>query len=347
MAAFGPASQPAVYLPGPAGPGLRTVRRAVASVPAARHFLAGLGLAEPDLVAGVLDGILPRYDGLDVAQLDSVQHAADLEAIMRALDEAPAGSRARLLGQLQQTAFLVGENAATGVTQLMVPGGLYQRSRELEAYFGGNPGAWFAADWYGPWLVQLRDMGVQPEVRLRARAADALGYVVTVDEFARHERGVDGFDPAAELDGLDHALRHPAAARSEYVWNMLLVPHRDLVAGVVETSVHDGFRDAGRETVHSVLGAAAAREAWLPGPDGRFRVPAELSLDDLPPRYRRDETLARALGMSQPAVAEAARQLGVPAGVLWGLSAHPDLVALIQRELAARSGPAPANGGAL
>ena len=42
--------------------------------------------------------------------------------------------------------------------------------------------------------------------------------------------------------------------------------------------------------------------------------------------------------MSQPAVAEAARQLGVPPDVLWGLSAHPDLVALIQRELANRAG---------
>jgi len=339
VAAFGPSGQPAVYLPGPArSTGLPTVRRAIAREPAARHFLAGLGLAEPDLVTGVLDGILPRYAELDVAQLDPVQHAADLEAIMRALDEAPAGHRARLLGQLQQTAFLVGENAATGVKQLMVPGELYQRSRELEAYFDGNPDAWFAADGYGPWLVQLRDMGVRPEVRLRARAADPLGYVVTVDEFARHERGVDGFDPVAGLDGLDHALRHPAAARSEYVWNALLVPHRDLVAGVVEKSVHDGFRDASRETVHSVLGAAAAREAWLPGPDGRFRVPAELSLDDLPPGYRRDEMLARALGMSQPAVAEAARQLGVPPDVLWGLSAHPDLVALIERELKNRGG---------
>jgi hypothetical protein len=251
----------------------------------------------------------------------------------------PAGSRPRLLGQLQQTAFLVGENAATSVKQLRVPGGLYQRSRELEAYFDGNPDAWFAADGYGPWLVQLRDMGVRPAVRLRARRADALGYVVVADEFARHERGVDGFDPGAELDGLAFALRHPGQARSEYVWNTLLAAHAELVAGVVEKSVHDGFREASRETVRSVLGAAAAREAWLPGPDGRFRRPGELSLDDLPPAYRRDETLARALGMSQPAVAEAARQLGVPADVLWGLSTHPDLVALIQRELKNR-GPA-------
>jgi hypothetical protein len=44
-------------------------------------------------------------------------------------------------------------------------------------------------------------------------------------------------------------------------------------------------------------------------------------------------------------VAEAARQLGVPPEVLWGLSAHPDLVATIERELRARAGR-PASGTA-
>ena len=343
VTAFGPAGQPAVYLPGPAGTGPRTVRRAIADMPAARHFLAGLGLTEPDLVTDVLDRILPGYHELDVDQLDPVQHAADLECVMAALDQAPACRRPRLVDQLRQTAFLVGENAGSGVKKMKPPGELYQRSRELEAYFDGNPDAWFAADGYGPWLVQLRDMGVRAEVRLRARAADALGYVVTADEFARHERGVAGFDPGAELDGLAFALRHPGPARSEYVWNGLLAPHAELVAGVVEKSVHDGFRDASRETVRSSLGAVAAGAAWLPGPDGRFRRPGELSLDDLPPTYRRDETLARALDMSQPVVAEAARQLGLPPDVLWGLSAHPDLVTLLQRELAGRSAGGPAS----
>jgi len=97
-------------------------------------------------------------------------------------------------------------------------------------------------------------------VGLRARAADALGYVLIADEFARHERGMAGFDPGAELDGLAFALRHPGHARAEYVWNMLLAPHAELVAGVVEKSVHDGFRDASRETVRSVFGALAAGE---------------------------------------------------------------------------------------
>jgi hypothetical protein len=41
--------------------------------------------------------------------------------------------------------------------------------------------------------------------------------------------------------------------------------------------------------------------------------------------------------MTQPVVAEASRQLGVPSEVLWGLSAYPDLVAAIERELKTRS----------
>jgi hypothetical protein len=104
--------------------------------------------------------------------------------------------------------------------------------------------------------------------------------------------------------------------------------------------VLQSFADASRETVRSAIGVAAEREAWLPGPDGTFRRPAELSLDDLPSTYARDETVAHALEMIQPVVAEAARQLGIPADVLRGLSAHPDLVAMVETELAAR-GAAP------
>jgi hypothetical protein len=82
---------------------------------------------------------------------------------------------------------------------------------------------------------------------------------------------------------------------------------------------------------------AATGAAWLPGPDGTFRRPAELSLDDLPPTYQRDEALAKALGMIQSVVAEAGRQLGLPPEVLLGLSAYPDLVTTIQLELRKRA----------
>jgi hypothetical protein len=337
VAPFGSGDRPAAYLPGPARTGFPTVRRAVADFPDAREFLEALTFTEPDVVDEVLEIVLPRYSDLDVADLDAAQHDADLECVVRALAEAAAGRRQRLLEQVRQTAFLVGENAATGERRLMTPASLYQRSRYLEIYFDGNPDAWFADDGYGPWLVQLRGMGVRGDVEIRTRNANQLGYVVITDEFARHERGIAGFDPGAEIDGLDFALRHPDHARSEYVWNALLATNRHLVAGVVEKSVREEFLDSSRETISSAIGTAAATAAWLPGPDGAFHRPAELQLEGLPPTYKRDEALAKALGMDKSAVAEASRQLGLAPEVLWGLSAHPDLAAAVERELKARA----------
>ncbi len=333
VAPFDAAERPAVYLPGPVASRLPTVRRAVAGSTAARQFLDALNLTEPDVVAEVLELVLPRYDRMDIAELDPAEHDADLDHAVRALDEAAAGRRAELLERLRQTAFLIGENAATGEQRLMAPPVLYQRAKDLEIYFDGNPGTWFAADRYGPWLVQLRGMGVRQTLEVRARPPDQLGHVTITTEFGRNERGLDGFDPDAEIDGLDFALRHPSHDRSEFVWNVLLTPNRRLIAGTVERSVLQSFSDSSLETSTSAIGMAAEREPWLPGRDGTFRRPGELSLDDLPPTYTRDEGLAQALHMLQPVVAEAARQLGIRPEVLWGLSARPDLVEMIEREL--------------
>ena len=237
----------------------------------------------------------PGTTDADVATLDAAQHDADLELVARALDGASQASRERLLEALRQTPFLVGENAATGDQQLMRPGDLYQRTKALECYLDGNPDAWLAADVYGPWLAQLRGMGVREAVRLDARAADELGYVRIADEFARHERGVAGFDPSATVEGLEYALRNPNHARSEFVWNALLVPDRHLIAGVVEKSHRLEFADARREHMLSPIGEVARDAAWLPAPDGTFRRPADIDMADLPQSYERDEVLAQAL----------------------------------------------------
>jgi hypothetical protein len=333
---FDARGRPAAYLPGPVETEFATVRRAVAALPEARQFLEALGFAEPDVVAEVLDHVLPRYDDADVAKLDMAQHEADLELVARALAEAPRAGRDQLLEQLRQTTFLIGENAGTGESRLMLPGELYQRAKALETYFDGNPDAWLTADVYGPWLSQLRTMGVREAVRLTAREADDLGYVVIADEFARHERGVAGFDPSANLDGLEYALSHPDAARSEYIWNVLLVPNRHLIAGVVEKSPRQEFVDARRESARSPIGEAAIEAAWLPAADRTFRRPADVDIADLPQSYQRDDMLAEALSMGRPVIDEANRQLGFPPDFLRRLSMHPDLVAMIEQELTAR-----------
>jgi hypothetical protein len=328
--------RPAAYLPGSADTAFATVRRTIAADPDARQFLTALGFGEPDVIAEVLDHVLPRYHEADVAELDAAQHDADLELVARALDGSAPVSRERLIDALRQTPFLVGENAATGEQQMMRPGDLYQRTKSLECYLDGNPDAWLAADAYGPWRPQLRGMGVREVVQLDARRPDELGYVTIAEEFARHERGVAGFDPAARIEGLEYALRNPNPARSEFVWNALLVPGRHLVAGVVETSHRMEFADARREYVLSPIGEIATDAAWLPAADGTFRRPADLAVAELPQSYERDDMLAQALAMTRPVLAEASRQLGLPADFLLRLSRHPDLVASIEQELEAR-----------
>jgi hypothetical protein len=336
VAPFDGRGRPAAYLPGPAETGFATVRRSIAAHPDARQFLTALGFGEPDVVAEVLDRVLPRYQDADIASLDAAQHDADLELIARALDGASRASRERLLEAVQQASFLMGENAATGEQRLMQPGDLYQRTKALERYLDGNPDAWLAADAYGPWRTQLRGMGVRETVQVDARAADEFGYVTVADDFARHERGVNGFDPSATIDGLEFAVRNPDGPRSEYVWNTLLVPHRHLIAGVVEKSHRMEFEDARREHMLSPIGELARDAAWLPAADGTFRRPAELDVSELPESYERDDLVAEALAMSRPVLEEASRQLGASADFLRRLSRHPDLVAAIEQELSAR-----------
>jgi len=315
------------------------VHPAVAAVPAARRFLEALRLGAPDPVAEVLASVLPRYAadrGLTVDDLDEAQHLADVEQVAEALVSAAPAARQELTDQLAATDFLAGENAATGEQRLMTPGRLFLRTPGTEAYLAGNPDAWFARDRYGPWRAQLQELGVRDTMPARFRPPGPDGHVLVAMEFARNERGLHGFDPEASIEGLSFALEHPDHRRSEYVWNDLLVPNRNLLAGTVERSARLGFADAAREEVRSAIGQAAAAAAWLPGPDGTFRRPDELQLEDLPPAFKRDDQVAAALGMIAPVVAEASRQLGLPPGLLRGLAAHPDLVALVERELAAR-----------
>jgi hypothetical protein len=327
---------PAAYLPGSAETEFPTVRQVIADVPDARQFLEALKFTEPDVVAEVLDKVVPRYKHLDAASLDPAQHEADLGRIARALAEAGSDRRLKLREQLIGTAFVVGENAETGETRLMRPCALYQRTEDLEMYFDGNPGAWFLQETYKPWLDYLRDLGVRDAVAVSTRHPNRLGYVTIVDVFGQHERGLDGFDSAAEIDGLDFALGQPSGARSEFVWNVLLAPNRQLIAGTVERSGRMEFIDASREDIKSAIGRTAATSEWLPGPDGEFCRPAELLVDDLPPGFKRDEVLAKALDMVQPVVEEASRQLGISPAVLRGLSERPDLVAMIEQELRSR-----------
>jgi hypothetical protein len=327
---------PAAYLPGRAETEFPIVRRKVAEIPEARRFLEALTFTEPDVVTEVLEKVLPRYECMDIKDLDSEQHQADLENIANALKAVNADRRQRLYERLFATAFLVGENSVTNQGLLMPPPALYWRSAETEIYLRGNPDGWFLAHDYLSYYSQLTSLGVREMPLVHAKKADHRGYVTLADYHGWHQRGLDRFDPDANIDDLEFALRNPEPARSEFIWNNLLVPNQHLMAGTVESSTRQAFGNSDQEPKTSPIGSLAMAEAWLPDADGVFHRPSELQLDALQSGFRRDDALARILGMTQSAVAEASRELGLPLEMLRRLSDHPDLVAEVQQKLIER-----------
>lgn len=330
---------PLAYLPSGLTSEFPTVRAALASEKTVREFLTALGLVEPDVTAEVLEVVLPRYAGSDPEALDWDQHQEDLDRIARALKEVSSDRADQLRSKLRSATFVRARNLASGESQMKAPAGLYRTSAHIEAYFEANSAAWVVGREYEPWTQLLRDVGVSDHPKITSRRPDRLKYVEIASSHGWHERGVDGFDPDARIEELEFALSQPKLERSRYVWNELLAPFHHLVAGTVETSTRQGFDHATRTERRSVLGEIAATSDWLPSPEGRWVRPEHLSLDALPADFKRDEALAKALGMSLPAVEEAARELDVSPDLLRHLR-DPDVRDALERIVTSRSAEA-------
>ena len=84
------------------------------------------------------------------------------------------------------------------------------------------------------------------------------------------------------------------------------------------------------------MGHLVRSSLWLPDGQGQFHRPADLSLDDLPPVFERDEALAEALGMRLPEVKVLAEKLGVDLALIQLLHEYPDEGEKLKRRLARR-----------
>jgi hypothetical protein len=324
------------YLPGSDSSEFPTVRREIAANERARTFLTDLGLREPDVLAEVVEKILPRYHDSGCIEVSPEEHEQHIHKILRALDISPAVQREQLVAKLKETDFLSAVNDATGQVAYAKPPSLYIRSDDLEMYFDGNPAVWFLDDARGN-ERRFCELGVDTSVSISYTPPNREGYVIIQDiSWGPHERGLDGFDPAFVIHGLDHALDHPTEARSAYVWNALLLPHIQRISGLVESSRYRQFTTSTKEQQFSKSGALVVAKAWLPGLDGRFHKPSELSLDDLPPAYNRSQALATKLGIMPTVLGTLAEEAGVKLEHLELLRLYPDEFDELAEKLIAR-----------
>ena len=315
VAPFDPEGRPNAYLPPEQPTKFPLVRRAIVEDEKAREFLKRLGLEEPDEVANVIENILPKYRAEGAVQIDDREYESDLHAILRALKTDSQEKKERLLGEVCEIPLVKAENVLTGETEYKRPDEVYHNNESLRIYFKGNNKAWFVAEDPAVLKSVATELGIPDKVRIRFRKPSYSGHVPIYDGHGWHKRGLNGFDPDTEVDGLEFAVTNPSVEKAKVIWNDILVPHKQLWRGTVEEATRQDYSNAETRSKVSPAGALVINSQWIPCSDGGFCKPSDIRLEDLPDDFTSDDTLAENLGIKRPLVenelAKVAKSIGV------------------------------------
>jgi len=285
-APFNADGKPLAYLPSKSSSYFPTVKENIADDKKAKDFLKHLGLTEPDDIAYVADIILPKYQQkeIKVKENENIQH---VKQIIELLQISPQDTRrADLLKKLREIPFLLAKNIVNSKIAYRKPKGIYigetyTKNKTLEIYFEGNDTIWFLDEQYISKDIDiLKKIGCETKVRVSYRKPNYDGNVIIHDVSGHHERGIDGFDPDCNIDGLIYALRNINLKRAEIIWS-ILKKHYKSIYGTVETCSRQDYTNSEREERYSAMGVLLTKYSWLPDEKGNFHKSSEFLLSDL------------------------------------------------------------------
>ena len=300
-----------VYLPHRGARQLPTIKPELLADSEVAEFFARLGVQEPDIIAEVLEHVLPLYepDEIDVSDEDHNEH---ISLIVKALQVDSIERRRTLMESLKESYVLFGRNATTNEEARALPHKLYERSEELSVFLDGNPDAWFLDERYSHDQIDaFRVLGVSNDLRIQAKSGDRKGHVTVYRYHGLHKRGLDGFDPECTVEHLEYAVQSPTLERSLFIWQNIAIPLQRQVRGTVEKATRQTFENSELEPTVSTLGELLLSNSWLPDAAEEFHEPSELSLADLPEDFDRDEGLAGHLDMRGSELVALAKRSGL------------------------------------
>lgn len=320
---------PNAYLPPQEETDYPIVKRQIVSNENALEFLIQLGLSYPDSVAEVIDKVLPQYPR-DNCKYDDA-YILDMKKIYNAYSTDSHEKKRQLINKLKGTAFILAENPVSGQTIYKKPGELYIRNDDLLVYFDGNEYIWFVSGKYDTSFHGLfNDLGVSDSVRITCRSDNEYNEL-SLPYIRNYRKGLRGFDPNIEIEGLKHSLTNPTADKSLYIWNNFAIRYKHCLRGTILICSDARFsRQAKTYREESSIespnfGTLLIDYSWLPNKiDNKYHKPSELSLDDLPEAFLRDEKLADQLGMKKNDLAKLAEKAGIPTEDIDLLRKYPE-----------------------
>jgi hypothetical protein len=279
----------------------RLVKDTIAADKKSREFLRELGITEPDKVAAIRSLILPLYDEEEIPENDNIRH---IEWILSALEDCEGNRKSQLLDELERTPFLYAVNALDQRKEYRKPveihlGEKYTSSKDLETFFDGNEETWFLDQRYlalanpDEMAEKLRQLGCRSAIVVNRKKTGSQGSVIIENSWGDHKRGLDGFDPECEVEGLEYALENVNMERSKILWQIAKECHQSIY-GEVESSSKQNYEGSTKNWQYSSMGKLLVENPWLP--DSKtlsFHKPAELTLQQLPTDFDKESTEAK------------------------------------------------------
>ena len=308
------------------------------------QFLKKLGIPQWDAVEEVIETILPKYQQ-DLPTVSIKDHMNDFKKITLAYETDNQHKKKQLKTALQATHFILAENPSADFPIYLKPDHLYFAIDALRMYFEANNLVYWTEIFKGcgdditdlltdyeydssegpttrafvrldeyPHAARtlFADLGIMDFVRIRRKEKNWQGYIPIMSQHGRHQRGLEGFDPHIQVDGLGHAIDNPTLKKSAFIWNHIAIPNVDCIRGRVQKSTRQNYGNSSFEEVLSrSFGDLLVDNAWLPDIDGNMHKPSEITLAKLHEGFMRDERLANQLGMKKDEVAELADKIGI------------------------------------
>lgn len=288
------------------------------------EFLKTLGVQEYDIVAEVIENVLPKYDE-ESSAIPLNEHLRDYSKIKKAYDTDSREKKTHLKNALQDTPFIYAEKPDINENKYFKPDQLYFYNDYLRIYFKDNPSyAFVNLDVY-PYSAQklFSDLGVMNSVRVKRKEKDSRGYVAIHSYHGNHKRGLDGFDPHIEVDGLEHALNDLTPEKSVIIWNQIAIPNANCIKGTVEESTRRDYEPSTQsEKISDSFGELLIKKKWLPDANGKMHLPSEISIDDLHESFKENKQLEEKLNMKisiNNMINKVSSEIGISSDILNGI----------------------------
>lgn len=335
VAPFDSSGRPQAYLHGSSKTGFntdKTVKKAIADDKEAREFLEELGLPKPDLYAEVIESVLPKYQK-DEIDISNDENLTDVEKTIQALKNAPSEKKEELVKELEESRILQVREPVSNEQYWRSPNIIYLTEHFtgndiLEKYFEGNPDIYFLDEMYSDFKKEdILGLGCLDKIKVTYEEPSCNGNVIIHQSHGRHQRGLNGFDPNCEIEGLEYALEHITLEKAQIIWN-ILKPYHKSVYGSVESSARQDYSDRGLSSYRegkkaSEMGKLVRERKWLPDKQGNFHKPSKILLTELPDNFDKEsaeaKTLAEKLGFKEDIEQELRGKLSTEKQKIWDM----------------------------